>query len=138
QFHIWAQGPDGRFNEVTGQDLSEKLTLDFNNLKLGRFAQFNGDFDGDGRADFVHLGRGRTVTIHRGLPGCHYNDKPDLAIELEEEPQDIGLVQIRDPDVHGRSDLSITRPTPPEGPGASAPVALDLYLSGAAPRETAK
>ncbi len=128
-FHIWAQGESGRFTEVTGQDLSEKLMMDFNNLKLERFAQFGGDFDGDGASDFVHLGRGKTVTIHRGRPGCRFNDKPDLAIELQEEPQDIGLVKVKDLDGDGRSDLAITRPLEPEDPGASPKVRLDLYLS---------
>jgi polar amino acid transport system permease protein len=35
-------------------------------VKLVEFAQFAGDFDGDGRTDFVHLGGGRKVSIHRG------------------------------------------------------------------------
>jgi hypothetical protein len=46
--------------------------MDLNNLKLGSLAEFAGDFDGDGRADFVHLGRGKEVTIHRGQAGCRY------------------------------------------------------------------
>ena len=129
QFHVWAQTADGRFSEVTGQDLSEKLTLDFNDFKVGRYAQFNGDFDGDGKRDFVHLGRGRNVTIHLGQTGCRYNEKPDLTLPLEEEPGDVGLVQVRDLDGDGRSDLSVIRPRPPEGPGASTPVVLELYLS---------
>jgi hypothetical protein len=128
-FHVWAQDAGGRFHEVPGLDLSEKIQVDFNDLKLGRFAQFNGDFDGDGRIDFLHLGRGRTVTIHRGQPGCRYAPKPDLAIELTEEPEDLALVQVRDLDGDGRSDLAVTRPEKPEEPGASAHVKLDLYLS---------
>ena len=128
-FHVWAQQGDGSFKEIEGQDLSEKLLLDLNNLKLGRLAQFNGDFDGDGRIDFVHLGRGKTVTIHLGQIGCRYAKKADMAIDLEEEPQDLALVQIRDLDGDGRSDLAVTRPLESGGSGASAPVRLELYLS---------
>lgn len=128
-FHVWAQQGDGSFKEIEGQDLSEKMLVDLNNLKLGRLAQFNGDFDGDGRIDFVHLGRGKTVTIHLGRTGCRYAKKADMAIDLEEEPQDLALVQIRDLDGDGRSDLAVTRPLESGGSGASTPVRLELYLS---------
>jgi hypothetical protein len=129
-FHVWAQADDGSFAEVEGLDLSEKLRFDLNDLKLGRLAQFAGDFDGDGRLDFVHLGRGRTVTIHRGQPGCRYAKKPDLEIELDEEPQDLGLVRVRDLDGDGRADLAIVRLLPVERQDETPPVQLDLYLSG--------
>jgi hypothetical protein len=131
-FHVWAQGPDGRFDEVKGLDLSEKLRFDLNDLRIGRFAQFGGDFDGDGRTDFVHLGRGKAVTIHRGQPGCRYAREPDLTIQLEEEPQDLALVRVVDLDGDGRDDLSITRPLPVPEPGVSPPARLELYLSGGA------
>jgi hypothetical protein len=131
-FHVFAQQADGSFSEVQGLDLSEKLKFDLNDLALGRFAQFAGDFNGDGRQDFVHLGRGKNVTIHTGQPGCRYPKKPDLTIELEEEPASLDLVRIEDLDGDGRSDLRITRPLEKEDRDASAPVRLDLYLSGGA------
>jgi hypothetical protein len=129
-FHVFAQQDDGSFREVAGLDLSEKLKLDLNNLKIGRFAQFAGDFDGDGRQDFVHLGRGRTITVHRGQPGCSYPRKPDLSIELDREPDSLDLVRIEDLDGDGRADIRITRPMPMDDPDVTAPARLDLYLSG--------
>ena len=131
-FHVFAQQADGSFSEVEGLDLSEKLKFDLNDLKLGRFAQFAGDFDGDGRQDFVHLGRGKNVTIHSGQPGCRYGKKPDLTIELEQEPASLDLVRIEDLDGDGLSDLRITRPLEKTDIDATAPVRLDLYLSGGA------
>jgi len=131
-FHVHAQHADGTFHKVQDLDLSEKLKLNLNNLKLGRFAQFAGDFDGDGRQDFVHLGRGKSVTIHTGQPGCRYDRKPDLTLELEAEPDSLDLVRIEDLDGDGRSDLRITRPLEKTDVDATAPVRLDLYLSGGA------
>ena len=132
-FHVWAQQPDGSFHEVTGLDLSEKLKFDLGDLKLGRFGQFAGDFDGDGRQDFVHLGRGREVTIHSGQPGCRYPADPDASITLEEEPASIDLVRIEDLDGDGRSDLRVTRLLPQTDVDATRPVRLDLYMGGGAP-----
>jgi len=129
-FHVYAQQADGSFREVPDLDLSEKLKLDLNDLKIGRFAQFAGDFDGDGRQDFVHLGRGKVITVHRGQPGCVYPKDPDLVIELEEEPARLDLVRIEDLDGDGRSDIRITRPLPIDDPDVTAPVRLELYLSG--------
>jgi len=129
-FHVFAQQADGSFREVPDLDLSEKLKLNLNNLKIGRFAQFAGDFDGDGRQDFVHLGRGTTITVHRGQPGCKYPVKPDLSIELELEPDSLDLVRIEDLDGDGRSDIRITRPMPMDDPDVTAPARLELYLSG--------
>ncbi len=132
-FHVYAQQADGSFREVPDLDLSEKLKFNLNNLKIGRFAQFAGDFDGDGRQDFVHLGRGTTITVHRGQPGCRYPKKPDLAIELDAELASLDLVRIEDLDGDGRSDIRITRPLPIDDPDVTAPARLDLYLSGGAP-----
>jgi len=132
-FHVFAQQSDGSFREVPDLDLSEKLKFDLNNLKIGRFAQFAGDFDGDGRQDFVHLGRGTTITVHRGQPGCSYPKKPDLSIELAREPDSLDLVRIEDLDGDGRSDIRITRPMPMDDPDVTAPARLDLYLSGGRP-----
>ena len=129
-FHVWHQRQDGSFREVQDLDLSEKLKLDLNDLKFGRFAQFGGDFDGDGIQDFVHLGRGTTVTIHRGRSGCIYPRSPDLVVELDEEPPHLGLVTIEDLDGDGLSDIRIARPAPLRDQDTTAPVTLDLYLSG--------
>jgi hypothetical protein len=133
EFHVYAQRLDGSFREVPDLDLSEKLKFNLNDLKLGQFGQFAGDFDGDGRQDFVHLGRGKAITIHRGQDGCRYPQRPDLTIELEEEPEALDLVRIADLDGDGRSDLRITRPLPRTDPDTTAPVRLDLYLSGGRP-----
>lgn len=132
-FHVYHQRGDGTFEEVPGLDLSEKLKFDLENLELGQFAQFAGDFDGDGRRDFVHLGRGKVVTIHTGQPGCRYARNPDLAIELDEEPAGLDLIRIEDLDGDGRSDLRVTKPLPAGDPDETAPVRLDLYLSGNGP-----
>jgi hypothetical protein len=132
-FHVWWQAEDGTFRPVQGLDLSETIRLDLNDLKLSRLAEFGGDFDGDGKIDFLHVGRGKTVTIHRGAPGCRYPKKPDLEIELAEEPKDLALVKVTDLDGDGRADLSVIRPLAATDEGASAPVRLDLYLSGSVP-----
>ncbi len=129
-FHIWNQREDGSFREVRDLDLSEKLKLDLNDLKFGRFAQFGGDFDGDGIQDFVHLGRGKKVTIHRGQAGCEYPQNPDLVVELEEEPPHLGLVTITDLNGDGLSDIRITRPAPTRDRETTSPATLELYLSG--------
>jgi hypothetical protein len=130
EFHVIAQQVDGSFRLVPDQKLDEKLNLDLNRLEISRLGQFQGDFDGDGRVDFVHLGRGKTVTIHRGQPGGRYAEKPDLAITLDEEPEDAMLVRVRDFDGDGRSDLAITRTLAPLEAGATAPARLELDLSG--------
>lgn len=129
-FHIYSQNTDGGFDEVPNLDLSEKLKINLNNFAIGRFAQFAGDFDGDGRQDFVHFGRGRKLTIHRGRDGAVYPRKADLTILLEEEPASLNLVRVEDLDGDERSDIRVTRPLPATDPDATAPVRLDLYLSG--------
>jgi hypothetical protein len=129
-FHVWHQRENGTFREVRDLDLSEKLKLDLNDLKFGRFAQFGGDFDGDGIQDFIHLGRGKRVTIHRGRTGGIYPQDPDLVVELKDEPPHLGLVTIEDLDGDGLSDIRITRPAPVRDQETTAPVTLELYLSG--------
>lgn len=130
EFHVVAQQADGSFRLVTDQKLDETLHLDLNRLEISRLGQFQGDFDGDGRVDFVHLGRGKSVTIHRGQPGGRYPEKPDLTLKLDEEPEDVMLVRVRDFDGDGRSDLAITRTVAPEEPGATPSARLELDLSG--------
>jgi len=91
-FGIYRQGEGLSFRPVTGLDLAGELRLRLDSVSLGQLSSFSGDFDGDGRADFVQLGRGRKVTIHRGQPGARYAPEPDLVITLEREPLDAALV----------------------------------------------
>jgi hypothetical protein len=131
-FHVYAQGEDGSFRRVPDLDLSEKLKFNLNNLQVGKLAWFAGDFDGDGRQDFIHLGRGSKITVHAGRAGCRYPAAPDLTIDLGAPPDSLDLVRIEDFDGDGRSDLSVTRPREQTDPDTDAPVRLDLYLSGGA------
>ncbi len=133
-FHLWCQAA-GSFRPVRGLDLSGKFNLNLNNLKIGHISQFEGDFDGDGRPEFVQMGRGRAVTIHRGRPDCGYNQNPDLTLQLEEAPRDLSLAQVRDLDGDNLSDLLVIQPQPlrkTDEKGVTQPVRLDLYLSGGA------
>ena len=129
-FHIYCQQENGDFRAVPGLDLSGKFKIDLDNLQMGRLSLFDGDFDGDGRADFVQLGRGKKVTIHRGREGCAYPVEPDLELKLDEEPRNLALVDIDDFDADGLSDILVVQPNNIEEPGVTAPVRLDLYLSG--------
>jgi len=131
-FQLWSQGAGGSFTKITGLDLSEKLLLDFNDLKMPRFGHFSGDFNGDGIKDFVHLGRGKEVTIHYGKPGSHYPPKPDVTLDIGTEIQDVALARIADLDGDGRSDLSITRMIPSDEAGVTGRARLELYLSSKA------
>lgn len=128
-FHVWCQDEQGRFNRVEGLDLSGKLKLDLENLKIGQLSQFEGDFDGDGRIDFLQLGRGKTVTIHRGREGCRYPTRPDLTLRLKQPPLDLALVRVMDLNGDQRSDLMIVQPESEPEPGVSSPIRLELYLS---------
>jgi hypothetical protein len=131
-FHVWCQKPDGSFQPVRGLDLSGKLTFDFRNVRMGQLSQFAGDFDGDGRPDFLQLGRGKEATIHRGRADCSFPAKPDLSIPLQESPLDLNLAQVRDLDGDRKADLLIIQPQQAGEHGVTAPVRLDLYLSGGA------
>ncbi|MFL6194578.1 MAG: FG-GAP repeat domain-containing protein [Thermoanaerobaculia bacterium] len=129
-FHVWCQQKDGAFRAVKGLDLSGTFRVDLNNLRISQLSLFSGDFDGDGKADFVQIGRGKRVTIHRGRADCSFPAKPDLAFDLREEPRDLSLVQIRDLDGDGRSDLMVIQPQRAVDEGFVPPVRLELYLSG--------
>ncbi len=131
-FHVFCQTGDGDFRPVPDLDLSGKFRLDLNDLALGRLAQFEGDFDGDGRADFFQMGRGKKVSIHRGDGTCNYPAKADLVLELDEPPQDLRQVRILDLDGDGRSDVLLVQPEKNRKKAETPPVRLDLYLSGGA------
>jgi hypothetical protein len=129
-FHVWCQEKNGAFRAIKGLDLSGTFRFDLNNLRVSQLSLFSGDYDGDGRADFVQIGRGKRVTIHRGRPDCSFPANPDMAFDLREEPRDLSLVRIRDLDGDGRSDLFIINPQRAPEEGFVPPVRLDLYLSG--------
>ncbi len=132
-FAVWRQEPGFVFRRVPGLDLSGQLRLHLDRLALGQLSSFTGDFDGDGRADFLQLGRGREVSVHLGRPGARYAAAPDLTLELAREPADATLVRVADLDGDGRSDLAITEPSGDAG-DVGRRAALDLYLSrGATP-----
>lgn len=131
-FHVWCQDHGGRFHPVPGLDLAGHFRFNLNDLKMNQLALFAGDFDGDGRADFVQLGRGKEVSIHLGKPDCSFPSRPDYVVKLRDEPKDVALVQVRDLDGDGRADLMIVEPRSPTEPALAPPVRLDLYLSGAA------
>ncbi|HET9228718.1 MAG TPA: VCBS repeat-containing protein, partial [Thermoanaerobaculia bacterium] len=128
-FHVHCQGAGAKLTPVPGMDLSGKFNLNLNNLQIGQISQFAGDFDGDGRADFTQVGRGKTVTIHRGRADCSYPAQPDLALQLREAPRDLALVQVRDLDGDELSDLLVIQPQKIKEANVTPPVRLDLYLS---------
>ena len=135
-FHIRCQQPDGTFKQVKGLDLSGKFKVRLNDLRIGQLSQFAGDFDGDGRADFVQMGRGKRASIHRGSSGCRYPAQPDLEIELEQEPKNLSLVRVDDYDGDGLADLVVVHPRKGRGRAAATaadastlPVTLEMHLS---------
>ena len=130
-FGVYRQGDGLSFRAVPGLDLSGELKLRLDDVSLGQISSFAGDFDGDGRGDFVQLGRGRKVTIHRGQDGAQYAPNADLTVALEREPQDVALVKVADFDGDGRSDIVVTQPVGAGEIGARA--ALELHLSRVAP-----
>ncbi|MBI2570536.1 MAG: VCBS repeat-containing protein [Candidatus Schekmanbacteria bacterium] len=132
-FHVYRQVESGGFAMVDGLSLEETVRIDLNDLNLGRLGNFAGDFDGDGKIDFVRLGKERRVAIHKGLAACRYPRRPDLRIDLIEPPGHVGLISIRDLNGDGRDDLTVIRPLRSADPALSDPVLLDLYVSGNAP-----
>jgi hypothetical protein len=132
-FHLNLQQSPGQFTPVPGKPLRGKLKIDLKPIRLLEFAQFAGDFDGDGRTDFVRLGGGRNVDIHRGRPDGRYPRKPDAVMRLERSPDDTGLVKLQDLDGDGRSDLLVMTVLDPDEEGESRPTRLDIYMPEAAP-----
>ncbi len=128
-FHVRCQEADGTFRLVEGMDLAGKFKVDFRDLRVGQLSQFAGDFDGDGIRDFVQIGRGRDVSIHRGTAGCGYPKRADLLLRLKEEPRNLGLVRVDDFDLDGLADLLVIQPQPAELDGSTQPVRVDLYSS---------
>jgi FG-GAP-like repeat len=131
EFEPLCQQADGSFRAVPNPELGGKFTLRLEQLRLPQLSSFSGDFDGDGRADFLQLGRGRRVVVRRGAEGCSYPESGETTIELAAEPADLALVRVEDLDGDGRSDLAVTQPPPRGEPGGRG--SLDLYLSGVAP-----
>ena len=129
-FHVWTQEAGGSFREVPAARMRGKLKLDLRRVRIAQFAQFAGDFDGDGRIDFIHLGSERNVGIHRGRDGCRYPSRPDVAIRLLSSPQDPGLVRVRDLDGDGRSDLMVVTPLKADERGETRPTRIEFYLTG--------
>jgi hypothetical protein len=126
-FGVYRQGEASAFRAVPDLDLSGELKLRLDDVSLGQISSFAGDFDGDGRADFVQLGRGKKMTVHRGQEGARYAPKADLVVTLEREPDDVALVKVLDFDGDGRSDIVVTQPIGGGEIGARA--ALELHLS---------
>ena len=130
-FQVWCQGAEGGFRKVSGLDLSGQFRINLNDLRVRDLSLFGGDFNGDGRADFVQLGRGRNVTVHYGRQDCSFPAQPDRKIRLESEPRDLSLVRIRDFNGDGRSDLLVVHPrtTRDRDPGLAPPVRLEFHWS---------
>ncbi len=131
-FLAWCQQPDGGFVRAPGEPLTSELTIHLNDLQIRQRSLFAGDFDGDGRHDFLQLGRSggaREVGIHRGRADCSYPERPDHTIRLRDELRDLALARVLDLNGDGRDDLAITHPLPVDEAGASPPVRLDLYSS---------
>jgi hypothetical protein len=129
-FRVWCQGADGSFRAVSGLDLSGEFKVDLGRMQLRGMPSFGGDFDGDGRIDFVQLGRGRDVTIHRGGAGCTFPARPDLVVRMRRAPDHLELVRVRDLDGDGRADLMVIHPGEVDEAGESPPVTLELHVSG--------
>jgi hypothetical protein len=132
-FHVWAQQPDGTFREVKASRVRGKLKVNLRQMKLTEFAQFGGDYDGDGRIDFISLGGGRKVSIHRGQEGAVYPLKPDLTISLHRSPDDTGLIKAPDLDGDGRSDLLVVTILKADEEGVTRPTRVEIYLTGKMP-----
>ncbi len=131
-FHPWCQTPEGRLVRAPGPPLESRLSIDLDDIELRRRSLFAGDFDADGRADFLQLGRPKRIGVHRGRADCSYPERPDATIVLRDPIRDLALVEVIDLDGDGRADLAVTHPQAVDERGVTPPVRLDLYLSGGA------
>jgi len=128
-FFVWCQLDDGSFRQVPGLDLSGKFKFNFRKNLLRHLSQFAGDFNADGRADFIQLGRGKRATIHAGGPDCTYPNEPSTTIRFEKKPMHLGFVRVLDLNRDARSDLYVVHPHSKPKKGAQTPVRVDLYFS---------
>lgn len=128
-FHPWCQGADGAFRRAPGEPMSSVLLVDLNDLEIHQRSLFAADFDGDGRRDYLELGRPRRIGVHRGRADCSYPRRPDATVRLSDELRDLALAATLDLDGDGDADLAVTHPARVDEPGVSPPVRLDLYLS---------
>ncbi len=115
---------------MPGGRLRGKLKVNLRHLRLVEFAQVAGDFDGDGHLDFLRLGGGRQVAIHRGQGGGRFPARPDLTFDLLRAPQDTALAEVRDVDGDGRSDLMVITVLDADESGATRPTRVEFYLTG--------
>lgn len=125
EFGVWCQSRDGSFRPATGDALSTKLRIDLRDIELRSLPTLAGDFDGDGRRDFVLVG-GDQVRIHRGGDGCGFAKRPDARLDVAAAAARPGLVRIGDHDGDGRVDLAVVEPGTG---GTEGPVRLSLFLS---------
>jgi len=128
-FFVWCQLDDGSFRQVPGLDLSGKFKFNFRKNLLRHLSQFAGDFNADGRADFIQLGRGKRATIHAGGPDCTYPNEPSTTIRFEKKPMHLGFVRVLDLNRDARSDLYVVHPHSKPKKGTQTPVRVDLYFS---------
>ncbi len=130
-FQVTCQAEDGGFAAVPGLDLSGRFKINLRKAKIRHLSQFAGDFDGDGRADFVQLGRGKKVTIHHGRSNCRYPAVADQTIVFEKKPEHLGLVRVLDLNGDERSDIYVVHPLEKPRKERATPVRVDIYLSQA-------
>ena len=127
EFHPYCQREDGTLAPVADSELGGQFTIHLERLRLGQLISFAGDFDGDGRHDYLQLGHGRQARIRFGAPGCRFPSVGEAQVRLATEPSDLALVRVLDLDGDGRSDLIAI--DPPRTGAVDGRGALDLYVT---------